>query len=112
MTNRQYPPATLRLEPQAIPTVRAALDDALDQLRPHLARLRRDGFLQQAWLGDEISEEVRQFYNERVMNAADGPYAALIAYQRELTAVRDTLLRMEQDYRRTEGDNAELWGRA
>ena len=112
MTNRRYPPATLRLEPRAIPAVRAALDEALDQLRPHLARLHHVGYLDQAWLGDEVSEHVRKYYNSRVMDADDGPHAALRAYELELTSVRDTLLLMEQNYHRTEGDNAELWGRA
>ncbi len=45
------------------------------------------------------------------MSATDGPYAALVAYEAELLRVRDTLQLMEDEYRRTEGDNAELWGR-
>ena len=44
----------------------------------------------------------------------DGPrsaYAALRLYEKELIATRDQLRQMEADYRRVEGDNAELWGR-
>ena len=33
------------------------------------------------------------------------------AYERELIRVRDRIADMEADYRRTEGDNVELWGR-
>jgi hypothetical protein len=45
------------------------------------------------------------------MDSTDGPYAALVAYEAELLRVRDTLQQMEDEYRRAEGDNAELWGR-
>lgn len=76
-----------------------------------LGRLRNEGFLGAPWLGDEISLEVRDFYNRHVMSSTDGPYAALVAYEAELLRVRDTLQQMEDEYRRTEGDNAELWGR-
>ena len=58
-----------------------------------------------------MSLRVRDFYNRHVMDATDGPYAALVAYEAELLRVRDTLLRMEEEYRRTEGENAALWGR-
>ena len=58
-----------------------------------------------------MSEKVRRHYNDHVMDGDEGPFAALRAYERELISVRDTLLLMEQNYRRTEGDNAELWGR-
>lgn len=111
MSNRPLP-VTLRVEPHAIPAVRAAFDEALGELDRQLRRLRAEGYLGEPWLGDEVSREVRDFYNQHVMDAADGPYAALVAYEKELLHVRDTLQRMEDDYRRTEGDNAELWGRA
>ncbi len=51
------------------------------------------------------------FYNRYVMDSSTGPYAALVAYEAELLNVRDTLKLMEDEYRRTEGDNAQLWGR-
>ena len=76
-----------------------------EELRVH------EGYLGAPWLGDEMSMEVRDFYNRHVMDSSDGPYAALIAYEAELLRVRDTLQQMEDEYRRTEGDNAELWGR-
>ena len=40
-----------------------------------------------------------------------GPYAALVAYEAELIKIRDNLQLLEDHYRRTEGDNAALWGR-
>ncbi|WP_433280234.1 hypothetical protein ACQPZA_11060 [Pseudonocardia xinjiangensis] len=106
-----YLPVTLRLEPQTIPAVRAALDDALAELRPHLMRLRRDGSIPAPWLGDPVSEQSVSYYQARVMDAPDGPYAALRAYEVELLKVRDNLQVLEDHYRRTEGENAALWGR-
>ena len=74
--------------------------------------MQNEGYLREPWLGDEISRQVFDFYNQHIMNSTTGPYAALVAYEAELLRVRDTLKQMEDEYRRTEGDNAELWGRA
>ena len=111
MTKHSYSSVSLRIEPHALPAVRAAFAQALATLSPHLLRLREVGYLQEAWLGDEVSEEVRQYYNAHVMDSPEGPYAALRAYEQRLQGVHDALDRMEQEYRRTEGDNAALWGR-
>jgi hypothetical protein len=108
----QFPPATLRIEPSAIPAVRTAFEDALAEVRAHLQRLRWDGHIPEPWLGDPVSAEVARVYNQTVMDAADGPYAAMVALEAELLRIRDSLQAMEDDYRRAEGDNATLWGRA
>jgi hypothetical protein len=105
-------PVTLRVEPHAIVGVRKAFEEALTEIGKLLNRLQNEGYLHEPWLGDEISLEVRDYYNDRVMNSTDGPYAALVAYEAELLHVRETLKSMEDEYRRTEGDNAQLWGRA
>ena len=102
---------TLHVEPSAIPLLYKAYDQAVATLSNHTTRLEHEGFLKEPWLGDEMSLEVRNFYNERIMAALDGPFASLLAYKAELTKIRDTLKRMEEEYRRTEGDNVELWGR-
>jgi hypothetical protein len=107
----QHPAVVLRLEPSALAAVRAAFDDALAELRPHLVRLGRDGYLPEAWLGDPISATVQSHYNTYVMDAPEGPYAALVAYEAELVKIRENLQLLEDHYRRTEGDNAALWGR-
>src|SRR5881227_168993 len=105
------PPATLHLQPHTLPSVRAELEGALDELGIQLARLTRAAFIPEAWMGDRISEDVRVFYNQTVIESPAGPMAALIAYQTELTRIRDSVKAMEDHYRRTEGDNAALWGR-
>ncbi|MBW0118453.1 hypothetical protein [Pseudonocardia abyssalis] len=107
-----YPPTTLRIEPRALMRMRSAYEAALDDLRAELRRLDDVGRLRGPWLGDPVSQKTFEFYNRRVMDAPDGPYQALLAYEAELVRVRDQLAAMEADYRRTEGDNVELWGRA
>lgn len=74
-------------------------------------RLRQDGYVQEAWLGDEVSAATVDYYHARVMDAPDRPFAALRAYEIELIRVRDNLQRMEDEYRRTEGEFAAMWGR-
>lgn len=103
--------ATLRIEPSSIPAIRSAFDEAVAEAGRLLVRLRREGYLREPWLGDEISREVRDFYNHHVMDSPHGPYAALVAYHAELVNIRDSLWRTEQEYRRVEGENAALWGR-
>lgn len=106
-----YPPVTLRVSAQALPAMRAAYDSALLDLRMELGRLDDVGHLPGPWLGDPVSQRTVDFYNSRVMQAPDGPYFALRAYEAELVRVRDQLAAMEAEYRRTEGENAELLGR-
>lgn len=106
-----YPPVRLRVSPQALSTLRAAYDGALEDLRVELRRLQDVGHLQGPWLGDPVSRQTSEFYNSRVMDAQDGPFHALLAYEAELVRVREQLAAMEADYRRTEGDNVALWGR-
>ncbi|WP_433558863.1 hypothetical protein ACQPWY_11090 [Pseudonocardia xinjiangensis] len=106
-----HPPVTLRLEPHAIPVVRTAIEEALTELGFHLVRLRRAGFIPEPWLGDPISAKVVDYYNNRVMDAVEGPFAAMKAYEAELLKVRDNLQVLEDHYRRTEGENSDLWGR-
>jgi hypothetical protein len=108
----RHPPATLRLEPHTIPAVRMAFEDALAELTPQLLRLRRDGIIPAPWLGDPVSATVVNHYQAHVMDAPDGPLAAMRAYEIELMKIRDNLMLMEEHYRRTEGENAAVWGRA
>ena len=101
----------LRLQPHMIPTLRTSFSAALDQIGAALGGLRRDGNLLAPWLGDETSSDVAAYYSRRAMEAPDSSYEALVAYHSEMRRVHDTLQQMENDYRRTEGDNAALWGR-
>ncbi|TWF74777.1 hypothetical protein FHX44_11659 [Pseudonocardia hierapolitana] len=104
-------PEQLRLEPQAIPTVRAAVEEGLAELGTQLVRLRQQAIIPQPWMGDLTSEFVRNEYQQRVIEAVDGPLAAIRGFEAELTRILDSLKAMEDHYRRTEGNNTALWGR-
>lgn len=107
----EYPPALLRVVPSAIPTVCEAIERTLAELGPHLGRMRQEAYIYEPWLGDPVSEHVRLTYNAMVMDAPDGPFQALVAYEKQLVSVRDQLASAEAEYRRTEGENSDLWGR-
>jgi hypothetical protein len=107
-----YPAALLRVTPQALPDIRAALDTVLVDLRPLLIRMLTEAWIPEPWMGDSESYRMWRSYNEKVMTAADGPYQAMLAYELQLTAARDRLAEIEDAYRRTEGENSDLWGRA
>jgi hypothetical protein len=106
-----YPATVLRVAPHALPDLRAALDTVLAELRPVLQRMRYEGWIREPWRGDSESHRMWQSYNRKVMTAEDGPFKAMLAYEGQLVAVRDRLVEIEEAYRRTEGDNSDLWGR-
>jgi Zn-dependent alcohol dehydrogenase len=101
----------LRLRPQMIPSMRASVASAVDQLDTALVHLRQNGHLTAQWMGDETSSDVVAHYTRQAMDGPQSAYDSLITYREELTRVHDTLQQMEADYRRREGDNAALWGR-
>jgi hypothetical protein len=107
-----YPAAVLRVAPHALPEIRAALDTVLADLRPLLQQMREDAWIPEPWMGDSESHYMWNSYNTKVMTAADGPYKAMLAYEEQLTAARERLAEIEDAYRRTEGENSDLWGRA
>jgi hypothetical protein len=102
------PPELLRVEPGAIPAVRAAFDEALAELGAHLLRLRQQAVIPEPWLADRVSVDTQVFYQQRVVESADGALAAMGAYEAELIRIRDTLKAMEDGYVRNEGNVAGL----
>ena len=107
----ERPTATLRLEPHMLPALVAAYDRAVTEITTAARRSQRRGRLPRPWTDDAVAVEVAQAYNELAMDGPRSAYAALRLYEKELIATRDQLRQMEADYRRVEGDNAELWGR-
>ena len=101
----------LRLQPHMIPMVRAAFGTAIDQLDDAIGGLRRDGVLSEPWLGDETSRDAATHYTLVAMDGPDSSFNLLQQYRAELNRVHDTLARMEDEYRRREGDDAARWGR-
>lgn len=105
-----YPPAVLRLHPDAIPDVLAAIDATLDELSPHLRRMKNEAYLPGPWLGDSASHSVFVTYNDGVMSAPDGAFQAACAYERQLRDIRNQLVEIERTYIRTEDINGALLG--
>jgi hypothetical protein len=101
----------LRLQPHMIPGLRASFRSAVDDINNAIFGLSRGGFIPEPWLGDEVSGDVAAHYRQRAMEAPDSSFQALVAYRDELAQVHDTLARMEDEYRRREGDDAARWGR-
>jgi hypothetical protein len=93
-----------------IPALRSEVGETLEQLHAAVFKLNQRGYLSNPWLGDEVSSEVAVHYTQRAMDRPDSSYQALTQYRDELTRVHETLQHMEDHYRRTEGDNAALWG--
>lgn len=106
------PTVTLRLEPHMIPGLAAAYGRAADEMQLLLADVQNRGRIERPWTEDPVSVAMTAHFNDVIMDSDYSTYAALGQYLRELINVRDTLKAMEADYRRTEGENAELWGRA
>jgi hypothetical protein len=104
------PRAVLRLEPHTIPQLRALFHDCLTLLDAKLRDLEYGGRMHDPWMHDPVSVRMKDLYNASVMEAADGGYAALRAYQAELQRTYEALGRMEEEYRRTEEVNEGLFG--
>jgi cytochrome c oxidase assembly factor CtaG len=101
----------LRLQQHVVPALRAEFDSAIAQISTALVDLRSRGYLAAAWLGDETSAEVADHYTRRTFDEPDSSYSALVGYLAELTHVRDTLQRMEDQYRSTDRDTADRYRR-
>jgi hypothetical protein len=102
------PSVTLNVQPEALPAVRAAIEEALTDLQAQLLRITNGGFIPQPWLLDPVSEDTRLFYNTTVMEAESGSLSALRAYQTELIRILDSLTAIEDNYSRNEVDVAGL----
>lgn len=103
--------AVLRVEPEMIPQLRALFGDCIALLSDKLGDLNSGGRMIDSWMHDPVSVRMRDVYNASVMESPDGGYAALRAYEAELRRVYDELGRMEAEYRRTEDENAALFGK-
>jgi hypothetical protein len=97
----------LHVQRDAIPAVRAAFEEALTELRPHIRRLQDEAMIPKPWLGDITSAEVVTHYTERVIKADQGPLRAMLEYEAELTRILESLKATEDSYVRSDGENAE-----
>jgi hypothetical protein len=96
----------LHVQPEAIPAVRAAFEDALTELRPHLLRLQQEAVIDEAWLGDDTSAAVVAHYDDRVISGPEGPLTAMRQYEQELTRILESLKAIESSYPQVDDVNA------
>ncbi|HLU58251.1 MAG TPA: hypothetical protein VKZ81_22560 [Pseudonocardia sp.] len=97
----------LRVQLDAIPAVRAAFEEGLAELTPHLVALQDEALIRQPWLGDDTSKAVVAHYDARVISGAEGPLVAMRQYEQELLRVLDSLKAIETSYLQVEDVNAE-----
>jgi hypothetical protein len=102
----RHPAGLLHVQPDAIPAVRAAFEEALTELTPHIRRLQDEAMIHEPWLGDVTSANVVTHYTQRVIEADQGPLAAMLEYEAELTRILDSLKAIEDGYLRGEGEIA------
>ena len=103
------PRAVLRLEPHMIPQLRSLFHECLVLLDEKLGDLESGGRMEEPWMYDPVSVRMKELYNASVMDAPDGGFAALRAYQAELQRTYDELGRMEARYRAAEDATADLF---
>jgi hypothetical protein len=94
------------VQPEAIPAVRAAFEEALTELRPHLLRLQQEAVIDEAWLGDDTSAAVVAHYDKQVIGGPEGPLTAMRQYEQELTRILESLKAIESSYPRVDDANA------
>lgn len=110
--SQTYQPSTLRIAPHMLPALRAAFHEAAGRLQQHIDAMNDGARLHGPWLGDDDSQDLFLHYRDWVMGGRGGPFSAIQAYAQRLHEVHDQLKAAEDAYRRAEGDNAALWGRA
>jgi hypothetical protein len=97
----------VRVDPHRLTAVREAYEKALDELTLQLDELGDVGHIQTPWLGDDVSNEVKDRYNATVMGSPLGAYQAMRQYEAELKAVRDQFAAMERAYLAAESANVD-----
>ncbi len=103
-----YAAAVLRVTPDVLPELRRAVDTTLDELTPHLKLMQHGAYLPEPWLGDPVSAESYQVYNDNVMGAKDGPFHALLAYEEQLRMISQRLAEIQRNYDEAEAANTDL----
>lgn len=93
-----------------IPSLRTEFETAVNKLNAAIAGLNQGGYLPRPWLGDEISSDVAEHYTSRAMDGPQSSYHSLVNYRDELGRIHDTLAQMEDNYRRTDGEDPTRWG--
>lgn len=94
----------IRVDPDAVPGLRAAFADALARVDRQLeladAELRVT-----SWAKDPVSQGATTLFNDRSVEAERSAVRTLRAYREQLDAAVQNLDRTAQQYAKTDGDN-------
>lgn len=91
----------LRVDPSAIPRLRASFERALDQLRPQVHSAITD-LRVRPWAGDPVSDAAAEQFNQSSLDDGEGAYHALRSYQEQLRAAAEALHTAHHEYRTTD----------
>lgn len=100
------PTAGMRLEPDMLPGLIAAYDQAALDMMNLLMSVRDRLRLPEPWTPDVVSTAMFDHYNHEVVDSDHSTYAALRRYEQELRNIGRNLRQMQADYQRTEDDIA------
>ena len=93
-----------KVDPNAIPSLRAAFTGALVKLDKQIEMAISDIRIR-PWAGDPVSQQATTNLNDHTLGV-DSALDALQAYQRQLKGALDALIQVEQGYHTIEQDTA------
>lgn len=98
--------ATLRVDREAVPTLRRVFDKALAKLDVQID-LAITGVRVAPWAGDPISQDAATSFNEHSVDTPSSALNALLAYQQRLKSASDALEQVASAYQVVEGENTD-----
>src|SRR5205085_9739581 len=99
------PGPAMRVEPNAIPGLINALQNALDSVGLQIEHAITDLRIR-PWAGDPVSADAAQRFNQHSLAGDDDALASLCAYRDQLQSAADTLKRANQQYGKIDDHNA------
>lgn len=103
--------ATLRVDREAVPTLRRVFDKALAKLDVQID-LAITGVRVAPWAGDPISQDAATSFNEHSIDTPSSALNALLAYQKRLKSASDALEQVASAYEVVEGENTDSFRNA
>jgi hypothetical protein len=96
--------ATLRVDRDAVPTLRKVFDKALSKLDVQID-LAITGVRVAPWAGDPVSADAATSFNDYSVDSPSSALNSLLAYQQRLKSASDALSQVATEYQIVETDN-------
>jgi multidrug efflux pump subunit AcrA (membrane-fusion protein) len=94
----------VRVDPDAVPGLRAAFADALARV-DHQLELAEAELRVTAWAKDPVSRDATLLFNDRSVESEQSAVDTLRAYRAELDAAVQNLDKTAEQYHKTDDDN-------